>query len=589
MLNITQKPVNTSGTRSYNASATVAAGNLIVSGEVGSEQLSITGNGSVTDKNVGTSKSLNTAGLTLQDGSNGGLAANYTLSSGTHTFNVTEAPISFTGTRTYNTSTNVEASNIILSGEQGGEDLTVSGNGSITSANVGSNKTANVTGLTLGNGVSGTAGLASNYTFIGGTQTFDVTPAPLIISGSREYDGTQKIESSSMSLSGLQSGETLTINDSVLTTSPNVGTYSTGTSTILDSNLNSATFKKITSQGGAGGVNWPGTASVALSKNSGENDTDFIQRALGLLETSGGVGQYFVVNYTDATKTSISQANLASNASNVGGTHSSKDIFTLSTHQSTIETATGKSASDYTAGLRLTDGTGLASNYSITSDSYSITERTLTLSGTRNYNGTATVSSNDLSISNLVGSETLSLSGSGTVISKDVGSNKSVTDVSFALADNAGLASNYMIGTRIFNITRKSITIDGSKVYDSNTSVSAANISTFNGLVSSETLNINGTGSISSSEVASNKTLTLGSLSLANGSNGGIGSNYLINSGTFDVTARAITLSGSRVYDTSTTVSNTDLTTFTNIISGETLLVTGSGTVTSQNVGSNKR
>ena len=100
-----------------------------------------------------------------------------------------------------------------------------------------------------------------------------------------------------------------------------------------------------------------------------------------------------------------------------------------------------------------------------------------------------------------------------------------------------------MIGTRIFNITRKSITIDGSKVYDSNTSVSAANISTFNGLVSSETLNINGTGSISSSEVASNKTLTLGSLSLANGSNGGIGSNYSITSGTFDVTARAITLS----------------------------------------------
>ena len=75
---------------------------------------------------------------------------------------------------------------------------------------------------------------------------------------------------------------------------------------------------------------------------------------------------------------------------------------------------------------------------------------------------------------------------------------------------------------------------------------------------------------------------------MANGSNGGIGSNYSITSGTFDVTARAITLSGSRVYDTSNTVSNTDLTTFTNIISGETLLVTGSGTVTSQNVGSNK-
>ena len=82
--------------------------------------------------------------------------------------------------------------------------------------------------------MSGTPGTATNYTFTGGTQTFDVTQAPLTISGSREYDGTQKIESSSMSLSGLQGGETLTINDSILTTSSNVGTYSTGTSTILD-------------------------------------------------------------------------------------------------------------------------------------------------------------------------------------------------------------------------------------------------------------------------------------------------------------------------------------------------------------------
>ena len=161
VINISQKPVNTSGSRTYNASTTVASGTLIVSGEVGSEQLGITGNGSITDKNVGTGKSINTTGLSLQDGSNGGLAANYTLSGGTHSFNITEAPISFTGTRAYNASTNVEANNITLSGEQGGEDLTVSGNGSITSKDVGNGKSANVSGLTLGNGVSGTAGLAS--------------------------------------------------------------------------------------------------------------------------------------------------------------------------------------------------------------------------------------------------------------------------------------------------------------------------------------------------------------------------------------------------------------------------------------------
>ena len=93
---------------------------------------------------------------------------------------------------------------------------------------------------------------------------------------------------------------------------------------------------------------------------------------------TGGAGQYFVVNYADATKSSITNATLASNATNVGGNNTSKDIFTLSTYESAIETATSKTASDFTTGLRLTDGTGLASNYTITSDSFNITQRWVT-------------------------------------------------------------------------------------------------------------------------------------------------------------------------------------------------------------------
>ena len=94
-----------------------------------------------------------------------------------------------------------------------------------------------------------------------------------------------------------------------------------------------------------------------------------------------------------------------------------------------METATGKTASDFTTGLRLTDGTGLVSNYTITSDSFNITPRSVILSGTRSYDGTTTVSNSDLTIGNLIGSETLTLTGTGTVVSKDVGSNKSVPSV----------------------------------------------------------------------------------------------------------------------------------------------------------------
>ena len=145
-----------------------------------------------------------------------------------------------------------------------------------------------------------------------------------------------------------------------------------------------------------------------------------------------------------------------------------------------------------------------------------------------------------------------------------------------------------MIGTKTFNITKQAITIDGTKVYDGSTAVAATDISKFNGLALTETITINGAGSIAAPQVVTNKTLTLGTLSLADGTNGGEASNYSLISGAFDVTNRPITLSGSRVYDATTTVSNSDLTTFNNIVSGESLSITGSGTIADQNVGTNK-
>ena len=117
--------------------------------------------------------------------------------------------------------------------------------------------------------------------------------------------------------------------------------------------------------------------------------------------------------------------------------------------------------------------------------------------------------------------------------------------------------------------------IDGSKVYDGNIA-SSTDISTFNGLALTETLTINGTGSVAVLGGGTNKTLTFGTLTIANGTNGGLASNYTLTSGTFDVKARLITLSGSRFYDGSTTVSNSNLSTFTNIVSGEALAITGS-------------
>ena len=49
---------------------------------------------------------------------------------------------------------------------------------------MGTNKTINTSGLTLGNGSGGSAGMASNYSLVGGTYQMTVTKRPVTINGS---------------------------------------------------------------------------------------------------------------------------------------------------------------------------------------------------------------------------------------------------------------------------------------------------------------------------------------------------------------------------------------------------------------------
>ena len=100
-LSITGRPVNLEGTRVYDSTTVASASDLAtLSNLIGSETLVLSGNGAVGNKNVGDSKSLtDVSGLSLGDGSNGGLAANYTLSGGTHSLSVTRRPVTIVGTK----------------------------------------------------------------------------------------------------------------------------------------------------------------------------------------------------------------------------------------------------------------------------------------------------------------------------------------------------------------------------------------------------------------------------------------------------------------------------------------------------------
>lgn len=107
--------------------------------------------------------------------------------------------------------------------------------------------------------------------------------------------------------------------------------------------------------------------------------------------------------------------------------------------------------------LALSNGTGLASNYTFTGSTglVTINPATLNLSGIRPYDGTTNVNANIFTLSGLVNGETLNLAGVGTIADKNVGWMKPVSLGTLALSNGTGLASNYTLtsGTHKADVT----------------------------------------------------------------------------------------------------------------------------------------
>jgi len=132
--------------------------------------------------------------------------------------------ISLNGTRVYDGTADVDWSIFTLAGLIGGQTLTLSGVGTVADANVGINKPVTLGTLALGDGT----GLASNYTFTGGTYRATITAAPLTIGGSnvasKVYDGTASATVGAGVLSGLVGVETLGVSATGAFINKNVGT-----------------------------------------------------------------------------------------------------------------------------------------------------------------------------------------------------------------------------------------------------------------------------------------------------------------------------------------------------------------------------
>ena len=260
---------------------------------------------------------------------------------------------------------------------------------------------------------------------------------------------------------------------------------------------------------------------------------------------------------------------------------SSKSVTANSAFSATSSLTTGISGTGETTVLGYQVATG-----AVSSAGGVISRKSITLSGDRFYNGTNVVQGSDLTeFTTLISGESLNVNGSGTVsrLVANLG-DQSVSLGSIALQDSGShLASNYTLSSATYEITRKPVTVSGSKFYDGDIDVLASEVTSIVGTVGSETLTMTGQGTTANKNVGSGLTVTTGTLALDDGI--GAASNYIINGNiTFDINSRVLSIEAERPTNGTTTVASSD-SVLSNLVSGEILNLSGSGVAAQSSAG----
>ncbi len=230
--------------KSYDGSA--AAGTLTLgtlSGFAGSETVTVSGTAAaLASKDAGSYTT--TVSYTLADGSNGGLASNYSLASSSGvSAAITAKQVTISGlaasNKVYDGTVSASVSNWgSVSTGVGSETLTLNhGAASFDTANAGTGKTVTATGYSLANG---SGGLASNYqlTSTSATTTANVEKAPLVVTADNK---TKELRESDPPLTWRITSGSLLNGDSLsgaLTRSrgENVGSYIIDASALANAN-----------------------------------------------------------------------------------------------------------------------------------------------------------------------------------------------------------------------------------------------------------------------------------------------------------------------------------------------------------------
>jgi hypothetical protein len=567
-----------SATKSYDGTniASLSGANTVLTGFVSGQGATVKSGvtGTFADANVGSGILITGGALTAADltANSGTLLSNYTLpSSDNGSGSITRAVVNLSGARVYDAATDAAA---VIFGSAGtvsgvnGENLVLSGSGTISNRNVGPRSLSSLGTLALSDGTGPASGLASNYTLIGGTDSVAVSQLGITVTGtaaSRAYNGNTTATGVTLASTGVLAGDSLTFADT----------------SALFNTKNAGTGKTVT----ISGISATGTGAANYSLNASTTTLADITPA--------------VVSLTGAR---VYNADVDANATifGSGGTISTgigAETLNLSGAASLTSKNVGAEGLSSLGTLSLANGTGLAANYTLVggADTVNVSKLAIAVAGVAankvydgNVNASATLSSSGV----LSGDNVTFTDTSATFADKNVAIGKTVT-IS-GITDGGTDSGNYTLTnastTATASITPLGITVTGTaadKVYDGTTSAAVLTLAS-TGVLAGDSLTYHDTSAAFDTQNAgTGKTVTISGIT-ATGTGAG---NYSLNTTTTttaDVTRAVVNLTGTRVYDgnvdANADVFGTNGTVGTGI-GGETVVLSGSGTLVTKNVG----
>ena len=546
-LTINAAVLNAVSTRAYDGTVYVNANTFTLNGLVNGETLTLSGVGTIAGKDVGT-YDVNLGTLSFGNGT--GLASNYTFAGGTNTATITARALTVSAkgvNKVYDAGTN--ASVTLTSNAVAGDVLsTAYTDAAFLDKNVGTGKTINVSGISVGGTDAGNY-ILSNST---ATATASINKLNLAVTGvtanSKVYDGTTAATLGGTAAVTALGGDVVTLGGS------GVGVFA---------NKNVGVGKAVTVSGytisGADAGNYNIIQPVGLT-------ADITALALSLSGTPVTTNKVYDGKTTDIISGATLAGVVSGDTVNLGGLFADKNV------------GVGKAVS-----LTLT-GTD-AHNYSITPVgglSADITALALSISGTpagvnKVYDGKTTDTISGASLLGVVAGDKVTLSG--LFADKNVGTGKAVT-----LTLTGTSAGNYSItpaGGLSADITARALTVSAkgvNKVYDAGTN---ASVTLTSNAVAGDVLSTAYTdAAFLDKNVGTGKTINVSGISVG-GTDAG---NYILSNSTATATASinklnlAVTgvTANSKVYD-GTTAATLGGTAAVTALGGDVVTLGGSG------------